>query len=475
MICRMLAVSIASGLLLVSDILPVGAQVVGDSDVVITYERFNKTTVEANGVAPLTRMDGVDASQRVAGSERSQCSPSEYGRRSGASTISASDISLSESQHLTAVLKASALANGGHFRTCVGCDPIGNNCVGITGHDTRANAFASSVIQAKLTFSNKITQDFYDLRIATSLPNDMKVKITAPDGSTTTPAAGTARISVKPNDVFYVEARMEIAASNEGGCCNDNKSLTGQFDLRVEKPAILASHKGLQPYIVGGRQTPEGSYPYVVAILIGHDLHCTGTVVGQHTILTAAHCINGYEDRISRGEMSYLIGTVITNPQKGPFPIREGVYPRGADPIQYSPGDHQHDIGLLYTVDNIPTTFAAIQHTSSPPQWSDIVNKQALVFVGFGYNKSDVGDLTGLGIKREAPWQASSADDWRFYFHAANNNTCSGDSGGPAFFQNEQTRELVLVGITSVGDAACTYGADTRMDTHYSWASSKLQ
>jgi hypothetical protein len=473
MISRMFALSVAAIVFLINDFSQALAQTALPPDVTIAYERINKTTVEANGIGPVTRLDTSESSQRVVGAERSQCSPSDYGRRSGASALGAVDIVSPDSRHLTAILKASALANGGHYRTCFTC--AADNCVGITGHDTRANAFASSEVQAKLTFSDKITQEFYDLKVATSLPNDMKVKITAPDGSVITPAAGTARISVKPNDVFYVEAGVSIAASDQGGCCNDNKSLIGQFDLRIQKPPILDSHKALEPYIVGGKQTAEGSYPYVVAILIGHDLHCTGTVVGQRTILTAAHCVNGYEDRIARGEMSYLVGTIITNPQKGPFPITDGTYPRTGDAFQYNPGDHQHDVAVLYAKDPIPTPVATMHRPSLDPDWSTLIKKQALIFVGFGYNKSNVGDFTGLGIKREAPWQASGADDWRFYFNAANKNTCSGDSGGPAFFMNETTQALTLVGITSVGDAACTYGADTRMDAHYSWTFSKLR
>jgi secreted trypsin-like serine protease len=450
------------------------SQTASPPDVTITYERNNRTTVEASGAPPTTKESRDDNAQAVSGTEQSQCRPSDYGRRSGATTSTSTNISASEPTHLTAVLRASALANGGHYRTCVaGCDPFAQNCIGIVGHDTRANASASSSVQAKLTFSSKIVRDFYDVKISSSLPNDMKVKITGPDGSTITPTAGVARITVKPGDIFYVDASIEVLVSNEGGCCNDTKTLAGQFDLQVEKPPILASHKGIQPYIVGGNQT--SSYNYVVAILLKGELHCTGTVIADQTILTAAHCINGYESRISQGDMTYLVGSVVTAPKMGPFPISGGIYPRGFDAIQYNPETNDHDIGLLYTSAKIPTPAAAIHHASSSPLWNDIINRQALIFVGFGYNKTDAGDLVGAGVKREAPWQANKADDWRFYFHSAGNNTCSGDSGGPAFFQNEQNRSLVVVGITSVGDPDCTFGADTRMDAHYEWASTRLR
>lgn len=446
------------------------AQPANQQDVAISYERTNTVTIAVEGGIPITLRSADDINRSVSGTEQSQCRA--YGRKSGASTSSSANVSTSEPSHLTASLKASALANGGHFRTCVAGCAVGN-CIGVLGNDTRADASASSLIQAKLAFSDKIVQDFYDLRIFSSLPNDIKLSIRAPDGSVTIPNSEITRISVKPGDIFYVEAIMSVSASDKGGCCSDSKALSGLFDIHVEKPPILSSRKLLEPYIVGGVQTE--AFKNVVAILLKGELHCSGTVVAEKTILTAAHCIHGYESRIAQGDMTYLIGSVITSPQSGPFPIVQAVYPKGNDTIQYSPVAYDHDVGLLYTQTKIPVGAVALHQPSTAPAWSDIINKHALVFVGFGYNKTNEGDLVGLGVKRQAPWNANNADEWRFYFQAPGNNTCRGDSGGPAFYQNEATLALLLVGITSVGDKFCTYGADTRMDTHYSWVASRLR
>jgi secreted trypsin-like serine protease len=173
--------------------------------------------------------------------------------------------------------------------------------------------------------------------------------------------------------------------------------------------------------------------------------------------------------------MSFLLGKDITGPQFGPKIISDGTCPRGTDVVRYNPGTYEHDIGLLFTDEAIPAPPASLHHASSDPQWGTIINKKDLYFVGFGYNKSSVGDLVGAGVKREAPWQPDKADDWRFYYQAVGHNTCSGDSGGPAFFQFENTLDLLLVGITSIGDSNCTYGADTRMDAHYAWAAKLLK
>jgi hypothetical protein len=444
-------------------------------EIAVTYNQNNRITVEAYGATEIVKESHTDLTEVIGGAEQSQCRPNDYGRRSSATTSASTNVAIADATHLTASLRISALARGGHYRTCVaGCDPIGQNCIGIVGHDTRASGTATTDLHAIVKFGDDVIQDVYELKLSSSLPKDLKIRITGPDGSLVSPdPSGITRLQVKGNDVYYVDAGLGASVSNEGGCCNDEKTLAAQFDLQIRKPPILESKKYLEPYIIGGAQT--SGYKYVVAILLRGELHCSGTVVGSHTILTAAHCINGYEEDIKNGQMTYLLGTIITSPQYGPAPISAATYPRGADTIQYNPATYLHDIGLLYTPAEIPAQPVTLHDPASAPGWKDLINKIALEFVGFGYNKSSAGDLIGAGVKREAPWEANKADDWRFYFQSAGHNTCSGDSGGPAFYLDEHTRNIVLVGITSIGDRDCTFGADTRMDAHFAWTAKLIR
>jgi hypothetical protein len=448
----------------------------GNNEVTITYGQNNRITLTVFGVPPVVKQSDRGLDSSLTGSEQSQCQPGNDDRRSSTNASSSTSVTGIGSAHLTASFRISAVANGGHYRTCVaGCDPF-RHCIGILPHDTRAEATVESSLQAKIIFSANIVQDFYDLKISSSLPKDLKIKITAPDGSVIFPSpSGVTRLSVKRNDVYYVDVSLSADAANDGGCCKDAKSLQGQFDLQLQKPPILESRIGMKPYIAGGVET--SSYKYVAGILLRGKLHCSGTVVGVHTILTAAHCINGYEDEIAKGQMTYLLGPLITSPQYGPAAVSAGTYPRGTDAIQYNPVTYEHDIGLLFTPAAIPTPPARLQQASMPPAWSDVINRHEIIFVGFGFNKSNDGDLVGIGVKREASWNVNKADDWRFYFNSANStgpNTCSGDSGGPAFYLDNQ-QNLLLVGITSVGDADCTSGADTRIDTHFAWVAKLLK
>lgn len=204
-------------------------------DVTITYDRGNRATLDAFGVAPIAKDSHEDLSETITGTEESQCRPKDYGRRSSSTVSISTNVSAADPEHLTAQLRISTIANGGHYRTCVaGCDPIGQNCLGIVGHDTKADGAGRINLQAKVAFGANILQDTYDLKLSSSRPQELKIAVTGPNGSSVPlDATGLAHLKVRPNDVYYVEADLAVTSSNEGGCCADNKSVVAQFDLQV--------------------------------------------------------------------------------------------------------------------------------------------------------------------------------------------------------------------------------------------------
>jgi hypothetical protein len=243
--------------------------------------------------------------------------------------------------------------------------------------------------------------------------------------------------------------------------------------VSLDKTPILGGLKEVEPFILGG--TPTKEFKYVVALLIDGEMHCTGTVVASRAVLTAAHCIHGYEKAIESGRMTFVSGTYITQPEVGPKQIEGYDYPRGPE-IRFNPSlaSLEHDIGVVYAREQIGIP-AAVLHASIP-KWDDIVRKVEVYFVGFGYTKaSEV--LIGSGAKREAPWEVATADDLRFYYQFPKKSTCKGDSGGPAFVKasSDPGSALVLVGVTSAGDAACMRGMNTRVDAHRSWLDPRLK
>ncbi len=45
--------------------------------------------------------------------------------------------------------------------------------------------------------------------------------------------------------------------------------------------------------IVGGEDTEEGEFPYLVALTIDFGIFCGGTLIDLDRVLTAAHCMEG--------------------------------------------------------------------------------------------------------------------------------------------------------------------------------------
>jgi secreted trypsin-like serine protease len=439
-----------------------------NADVLVSYELDNSATLQAAGTPPVNVASTSSLAKSIVGTEQSQCQP--YGRRSSSSVTVTSSASQPQSNTLSGTMKITALALGGHYRTCaVPCDVVHGICVGIQGHDTQGTALGSVHLRARIAFGSQVVQDKYDIKLSLSQPEQMSIQLVGPDRTVISIAKDQRAIQIvaHKDDIFYLDVSMTASANNVGGCCSDAKDVTAQFDVKVERAPILTSNAGLRPYIVGGQQT--SSYKYVVAILIDGKIHCTGTAVAKRTILTAAHCIHDFEQQIKDKRMTFIVGASVTDIQYGPLPIIDGTYPRGNDPIQYNPLSYIHDVGLLFAANDIPEAFPASKLHQGNPAWSD-VEKQHLLFVGFGYNSTSDGDLVGVGIKREADWIPSDTDDWRFYYNSKDKHACMGDSGGPAFYMVENTQELLLVGITSVGQGDCTgIGADTRIDAHQAW------
>jgi secreted trypsin-like serine protease len=107
------------------------------------------------------------------------------------------------------------------------------------------------------------------------------------------------------------------------------------------------------------------------------------------------------------------------------------------------------------------------------PSWDTILNKhQSLLFVGFGFNVVG-GDLVGVRVKREGAWPIDGVTNRTISFSVPDKNTCHGDSGGPTFV--ETTQALLLAGVTSGGDDACTQGIETRIDAYSSWLNKRIK
>lgn len=433
----------------------------------IRVEKTSSLSLEVFGQSPQTRLSPDSLEWQLNGTERSECRP--YGRQSAAQGVADVDIERPSRNAVALKLRASATAHGGHYRTCGKC--LMNNCVGIHGNDTRARSDSAASARIAITFDPTYRPVDYSLHVsAHSTGGTVALSLVDQSGRPVPMSeqgvVGTL-IQGRPGAVYYLDAKLAASAQNEGGCCQDGRALDASVDVRLTRAPIHYSAMATG-FIAGGRQT--NSFKNVGALLLDGNAHCSGTVIGPRTVLTAAHCVYLQESEVTR--FSFSLGSNVLQPEHGPFKVVGFDYPSGEPAgFRYNDVTLEDDIAVVYLDAPVSISFATL-HAGTPP-WDEIMRQQlALTFVGFGFNVID-GEMVGLGVKREASWAINGVQNRRVSFKVAGLNTCHGDSGGPALLDLAQS--MVLVAITSGGDSKCTEGFDTRVDAYRAWLDPRVR
>ncbi len=433
----------------------------------------NLVMVRTYGKAPIRQQSPTEAVATLQGTESSECRP--YGRQSSAEATASVRILEETANGISLELNASSLSAGGHFRTCAAC--ANSNCVGIFPNDTQASARTHASARLALEFNADYPDSNFRLHVSSSnkgLTPEIRLRDATKELSLREDDRPYVVISGQKGAVFYLDVTLDANTTNKGECCDDQRSGSTRVDVRWYKAPILFAVRDFEPFIVGGRQTL--GFMEVGALTLDGDIQCSGTVIGPSTVLTAAHCIWGFDTQ--KDAMRFLLGPNITQPSEGPFVVTGWDYPRG-EPVgfRYNPHTQEDDIGVVYV--DPPFKQAPVTLPGDTLPWIEIINKGiSLTFVGFGYDKVN-GNLEGLGIKREASWQIHSVENRRVLFSVPKRNTCKGDSGGPAFFYEEtdpENKKRIQVAVTSGGDfPGCTFGIETRVDAYLGWLKGRIQ
>ena len=209
---------------------------------------------------------------------------------------------------------------------------------------------------------------------------------------------------------------------------------------------------GVERPVVNG-QTDNGHLA-VGALISGGTSACTATLVGKHTVVTAAHCVcDGTPCKLRSPVNLYLGGY----PSGGTKYTAYKVIPHPS----YTAGNKSDLAVVILKTDVTGITPQII--SSTPPKAGETI-----VMVGYGLT----GEKTGtFGTKRMATNKIDSVSSSTYYIKGASGfdgNICNGDSGGPSFAS--RNGKDVFIGVHSTKTNYCGYAAtDMRVDAFRSW------
>lgn len=218
-----------------------------------------------------------------------------------------------------------------------------------------------------------------------------------------------------------------------------------------------------QSAIVGGATDTGDPAVVAVAVRAGNQFgpFCTGTLVAPQTVLTAAHCVNVYGPSAS---YYVLFGTSAYNPTSYKRVVSQTRHP------QYNAQTNQdHDFGVLQLEAPV-TNVTPIDMNPVPLTSADV--GRAIRHAGFGVTSGTAQDS---GLKRQVTYNVRQVSQWLIESGAPGKQTCSGDSGGPAFMETTGSIKERVVGVVSFGDQNCQmFGADGRVDQVLPWIRSVM-
>lgn len=179
------------------------------------------------------------------------------------------------------------------------------------------------------------------------------------------------------------------------------------------------------PPIVGGFLAAKKEFPFQVAIFFGGQHHCGGSIISEHFILTAAHCLVRDSSRLE-----VIVGVTNLNDRSAQrFKVAQQIGHEG-----YFDGQNLNDIALLRL--EKPLIYSA---TVKPIelQTAEVPVNSILKIIGWGRTGNNLPGSQDLKYNVVAVQSNTECLGHRYnglicLAHTAGNGACNGDSGGPA-------------------------------------------
>lgn len=255
----------------------------------------------------------------------------------------------------------------------------------------------------------------------------------------------------------------------------------------------------------------EAIYTGIVGIYDQRDKAlCTGSLIGQNFVLTAAHCVQTKPSRLKIVfglDMDAIMSThepdvlqaytrsVVSfkvHPNYNPNEVDNkdsdwgdiavikfsGTLPPGYKPVPLLANDSILKRGQIVTV----AGYGVSQVDVAPVDIKRISNIDQAIQDGEVLCEDDTTrkncvavDMSGDGVLRQTTVSVSSVQETEFQLdESKGHGTCAGDSGGPAYI--EQDGQYFLLGVTSRGSALCAgTGVYTNAVYYKDWIASTVQ
>lgn len=218
-------------------------------------------------------------------------------------------------------------------------------------------------------------------------------------------------------------------------------------------------------YIIGGVEKPNGSYPFMAALLNKGNgspvdrQFCGGSLLSQDVVMTAAHCVEGTKAKT----IELTVGrTVLSNKRQGSLRnVSEiVVHPR------YANGQEAYDMALL-VLDKPVTGIAPVV---LPTQGTDALIRPgaSATVAGWGNTNTEIPSFpdrlraVNVPVLSHIECKATySGYDKRVNVCAGveGKDSCQGDSGGPLFRKLPGRQGVYQIGVVSYGDGCAEQGA----------------
>lgn len=193
--------------------------------------------------------------------------------------------------------------------------------------------------------------------------------------------------------------------------------------------------------IVGGQSAPFDDS------VVNLDIGCTGTLIRQNVVLTAAHCLTPGRIRFGPSIGSF---TAAVN-------VAEAFQSRRYGAGLYAGGD----IALVRMTSDAPAEFEPLPINDVLDLTQEEHNGATVRTVGYG--NTDGINNEGYGVRRQVTHNLLGVEPEFIITGTDTANTCQGDSGGPTFMQIDGVERVIAV--TSFGAAGCLgESRQTRVD-----------